>query len=442
MPLTEAEELELLQLLEQEDRERVAPKFEEWRKPYRYKIAEGGRGAGAKSWSAASLIVQAAEENTHRVACLREIQKSLEESVYTLIQNTVERLGYTDWVFTKESIENRKNGSHFIFRGLKDMRAANQIKSLESYDIFFVEEAATITHDSWTKLLPTLRKKGSELWAIFNREEEMDPVYERFIVNERENSCILHLEPGPIDNPWWYETTLPQEMEEDYKYDPDEAEHVWRGLPRKQGNRSVLARAKIRQAMDRNIINPEGQRSVGCDPADYGDDKTEIFERKGLKIVSSKTIPYSGGEEIANEIKSMINGDPAVPVRIDTTGIGTSARDNSKRLGLKVYPINFAQNAEDSDKYADIVTEMWFHLREIIDEIDLPDDPELMRQLSGRRYSYDGKGRYMIEPKSEYKKRYKRSPDKADAIILTFYQGGSTMMSDDARAAMAARRRR
>lgn len=441
MSLTEAEELELLTLLEQEDRERVAPKFEEWRNPYRYKIAYGGRGAGAKSWSAASLIVQAAEEGTLRVACLREIQKSLEESVYALIQNTVERLGYTGWQFTKESIENTKNGSHFIFRGLKDMRAANQIKSLESYDIFFVEEAATITHDSWTKLLPTLRKKGSELWAVFNREEEMDPVYERFVVNERQNSCILHLEPGPIDNPWWGQTTLPQEMEEDYKLDPDEAEHVWGGLPRKQGHKSILSRAKIRQAMNRVISDPEGQRSVGCDPADFGDDKTEIFLRKGLKITDNRTLPYSDGEDVANEIGDMINRDPSIPVRIDTTGIGTSARDNTKRLGMKVYPINFAQSAEDKDKYADIVTEMWFNLRDIIDEIDIQDDPELMKQLSTRQYSYDTKGRYKIESKDKFKERYGKSPDKADALILTFYQGGSIMMSEEARSAMAARRR-
>ena len=79
MPLTESEELELLELLEQEDLERVAPKFEAWRLPARYKIGYGGRGAGSKSWSAISLSVQEAEECTIKTACLREIQKSLEE---------------------------------------------------------------------------------------------------------------------------------------------------------------------------------------------------------------------------------------------------------------------------------------------------------------------------------------------------------------------------
>jgi phage terminase large subunit len=441
--LTEEEEIELLELLEQEERERVAPKFEAWREAARYKIAYGGRGAGAKSWSAASLIVQEAEQRGIKVACLRETMKSLEESVYSLVQNTVDRLQYDEWRFTKEYVENSKNGSHFIFRGLKDLRASNQIKSLEGYDIFFVEEAATISNESWSILLPTLRKAGSELWAVFNREEEMDPVYERFVVNERKNSIILHLQPGPIDNPWWNETTLPQEMEEDFKYDEDEAVHIWHGEPRKQGFKAILSRAKIRQAMDRNIVDPEGQISIGCDPADFGDDKTQIYKKKGLKIIGHKYIAMSDGIEVANTIGSMINRDPSIPVRIDTTGIGTSARDQSVQLGLKVKPINFAESANDKDKYADIVTEMWFHLRDIIDEIDIPDDPELMRELAGRQYDYDSKGRYKIESKKEFKKRYGKSPDKADALILPFFnKDGGGNVSSSAAAAIAARRRR
>lgn len=440
MPLSEQEEIELLELLEQENKELVAPKFEAWRKPARYKIAYGGRGAGAKSWSAASLIVQFAEERPLRVACLRETMKSLEESVYALIQNTYERLGYSDWRVTKEFIENTKNGSHFIFRGLKDMRASNQIKSLEGYDIFFVEEAATISHESWSTLLPTLRKKGSELWAVFNREEEMDPVYERFVANEREDSIVLHLQPGAIDNPWWYETTLENEMIEDFKFDEDEAIHVWHGEPRKQGFKAVMARAKIRQAMDRVIPDPEGEITVGCDPADFGDDKTVIFVRKGHKIIDKKKLSKMDGVFVANEIASMINHDPSVPIRIDTTGIGTSARDQLRVLGLKVIPIHFAQSARDKDKFPDIVTEMWFNLP--IDDIDIPDDQDLMRQLSGRQYGYDSKGRRKIESKAEYKKRNGNSPDDADALILCFYQGGSMMLSNEERTALANRRRR
>ena len=85
---------------------------------------------------------------------------------------------------------------------------------------------------------------------------------------------------------------------------------------------------------------------------------------------------------------------------------------------------------------------MWFNFAGLIDDVDIPDDPQLMRELSGRQYSYDSKGRYKIEAKKEFKKRYGKSPDKADSMILTFYQGGSMIMSDSARSGMAARRNR
>src|SRR5690606_22188107 len=124
----------------------VSPKLEAFRNPsiggscpasVRIKGARGGRGAGAKSWSMVSLIVQRAHyEGNLRIACLREIQQSLEESVYELVQKTVTRLGFKGWKFTREYIESG-SGSRFIFRGLKDLRAANQIKGLEGFNIFF-----------------------------------------------------------------------------------------------------------------------------------------------------------------------------------------------------------------------------------------------------------------------------------------------------------------
>ena len=82
----------------------VSPKFEEWRNPHRYKIAWGGRGAGAKSWNAASLLVQMAESKQLRILCVREVQKSIEESSYRLIKDTVNRIGYKGWTCGKNII--------------------------------------------------------------------------------------------------------------------------------------------------------------------------------------------------------------------------------------------------------------------------------------------------------------------------------------------------
>jgi hypothetical protein len=74
------------------------------------------------------------------------------------------------------------------------------------------------------------------------------------------------------------------------------------------------------------------------------------------------------------------------------------------------------------EKYTSTADEMWFEFP--IDEADIPDDPDLMTELSDRRYNYErGTNRKKIEPKDDYKKRHNgASPDRADALLLTYYE--------------------
>lgn len=425
----------ILQILDQQEREKITPKLEVFRNPKRIKGCRGGRGAGAKSWSIASLLVQKANYKPLRIACLREVQQSLQESVYFLIKQTIDRLGYEGWKATDEYILS-PCGSYFIFRGLKDLRAANQIKGLEAFDIAWLEEASSISMESLIKLIPTMRKPGSEIWFSYNPETEDDPITVKLWDTNRDDAILIELEAGRIDNPWWTDE-LQKEMDEDYKNDPDLAMHVWGGQPRTQGLKSILSRIKISAAMKREL-KAEGGICIGCDPADFGDDKTQIYKIWGLKVVDHKEIKKQDGGFIANEIGRMINFDPSIPIKIDTTGIGTSARDHLRELGLKVIPINFAESAFDSDKYYNVVAEMYGTLP--IDGIDIPEDRELMQELSGRRYDYDNKNRIKLEPKDEFKKRILRSPDKADALCLAYYNKKNFLYGQDFREGMRERR--
>jgi hypothetical protein len=449
--LTETEEIELLELLEQEERENISPKLELFRDKciggncpdeVMIKGVRGGRGAGAKSWGMTSLLVQEANYYKHRIACLREIHNTLEESVYQLIQKTVDRLRYPGWKFTNEYIDS-PSGSHFIFRGLKDLRSSRNIKGLEGYTRFFIEEADPISNESWDFLLPTLfRTDGAKLYFCYNPEMELDPVtikvwnmfdgepYAKFI------ECL----PEGKDNPWWNDglQILSDKMKE---VDPDLWDHVYGGQPRSQLQNAALPRYLIRQAMNRNIINPEGGESIGCDPADFGDDKTEIYHRRGLKIIGHKEIRKMDGTYIANEISSMIQGRPNIPIKIDSTGIGTSTRDNLRRLGLNVIPIHWGQNAVKKHLYPDIVSELWFEFGKILPDIDIPDDPELMSDLAGRLYDYDNKDRRVIESKKKFKERHGRSPDKGDALLLTFYSGMNILVDEKIKNELAERRK-
>lgn len=432
MALTETEEVELLELLEQDERESVVPLLEQWRKPARFKMAYGGRGSG-KSRAAASLLVQRANHEQIKVLCAREIQKSIEESVYALILDTVKHLRYPGWIFKKDEIVSPA-GSRFVFRGLKDLRASQQIKSYEGFDVIWVEEAATVSGDSWKIIVPTFRKEGSEIWATFNRDEEMDPVYERFCARPRRNSIVV--EVNWHDNPW-FPDILRAEMEQDYERDPDEAEHIWGGQPRKQGMKSVMARSRIRAAMDR-VIDAIGGRSVGVDVARFGDDKTDMYMRQGLKVTKHKELAKTSIPEVVRQVWDFVGRDPSIPIKVDDTGVGGGVTDGLRELGAKVVAINFGGRSTNPNLYDTIADEMWFTFP--VDDADIPDDAELMKELAGRQYDYDKKNRRKVEPKKKFKERYGKSPDRADALLLTFYEGMTIQMTDKHREQLRARR--
>jgi phage terminase large subunit len=408
--------LEEIALREKVRRERVSPKLEAFRNPKRIKGAVGGRGAGAKSWSIASLIIQRANYQRAHVACLREVQLTLEESVWKLTAQTIDRLMYPGWTVNKTSIDN-KLGSHIIFRGLSDMTADN-IKSLEDFDIVWLEEAQNISEESLSKLFPTIRKPGSELWFGMNPEEEVDPILAR--TQNRSDALIIRLDPGAADNPWWT-SELQREMDEDFARDPELAEHVWNGAPRAQGERSVMSRVLVRAAMNRSLLeDPQGVVELGVDVARFGDDRSVIYKRRGMKVIGEKVLKGSDTQQVARTAWDMAGRNPQVKIKVDDSGVGGGVTDKLRDLGAKVLPVNNGGKPGDEKLYTTAADEQWFTFP--INEADIPDDPELMQELTGRQYQYTPDDRRKVEAKKDFKKRYGRSPDKADGLLLCFYK--------------------
>jgi len=416
--LTASAEIELIRLLEQEKLERVSPKLEAFRHPARIKGCRGGRGAGAKSWSIISLALQTAHRTRTHIVFLREVQLTLEESVWKLVRDTVSRLRYPGWVVTKEYIDCPRTGSHIIFRGLSDLRA-DQIKSLEDFDLAIIEEAQSVSSHSLDILFPTIRKPGSEIWFAMNPDEEIDPIVARTWGSGRDDMILVDLLPGPVDNPWWT-NELQKEMDEDFKRDPDLAEHVWNGAPRIQGNKSVMARSAIRAAMDRNFERDlDADIELGIDVARFGDDRSVIFKRQGFKVADYKIFTKLDTQELSRVAWDMADRNPLVRIKVDDTGVGGGVTDKLRDMGALVVPINNGGAPANKKLYTSTADEQWFEFP--IDLADIPDNPELMAELSARQYHYTRDDRRQIESKADFKKRYGRSPDLADALLLCYY---------------------
>jgi phage terminase large subunit len=159
------------------------------------------------------------------VVCIREVQNSIKDSVKQLLIDKIHKLGLQDAFEPLESEIRGPNGSVIIFKGMQSYNADN-IKSLEGYDIAWVEEAQTLSQHSLDLLRPTLRNDGSELWFSWNPRHKTDPVDAFFRKSPPENAISVFI--NWRDNPW-FPKVLQDEMQHDFETDPDKADHIWNG---------------------------------------------------------------------------------------------------------------------------------------------------------------------------------------------------------------------
>lgn len=194
----------------------------------RYKGAKGGRASGKSHERAEALVERCVMQKTDAV-CIREVQKSLNQSVKKLIESKIAKLGVAHLFNVGGSMIRGPHGSIIIFQGMQN-HTAETIKSLEGFDIAWVEEAQTLSQRSLDMLRPTIRKPGSELWFTWNPRHATDPVDALLCGNgwEKLPGGVRVVEANYRDNPW-----LPDEMREEAEYDrgrdPEKFAHIWLG---------------------------------------------------------------------------------------------------------------------------------------------------------------------------------------------------------------------
>ncbi len=203
--------------------------------PARYKGAHGGRGSSKSHTFAEMLIERHILNKNTRSVCIREVQKSLHQSVKRLLELKIEALGVGGLFEIQDKVIKNKFGSGLIiFQGMQN-HTADSIKSLEGYDIAWVEEAQSLSQRSLDLLRPTIRKDkneeteydGSELWFTWNPNEATDPI-DLFLRSEKPFPSSIVVQVNYLDNPWFPEV-LRQEMEYDRSRDIDKYNHVWLG---------------------------------------------------------------------------------------------------------------------------------------------------------------------------------------------------------------------
>jgi phage terminase large subunit len=325
-------------------------------------------------------------------------------------------------------------GGEFHFRGLQDI---NNILSLASFDILWIEEAATLSADRWIKITPTIRKAGSEIWATWNPQTEYDPVFERFCkpfykdnearflraVKSSEDTFYIHTTFE--DNPYFPEV-LELERLKCLKDSPEDYDWVWQGKPfSKDGFKTFITGEQVRasQGNKKRWADVEyAAKIIGVDPARFGDDEALIVLRQGLKCEELKAIKGLDNMQLAGFVAEAIRRHNPDAVFIDA-GRGEGVIDRLRQLNFEVIEVNFGGEAFDKVRYFNKRAEMYGAVRNWIKNGgNLPEGMDWYRECSATQYSPTSgdDNRIRLERKEKVKERIGKSPGRMDALALTF----------------------
>lgn len=207
---------------------------------------------------------------------------SIRESVHQLLTDQIVNLGLERFYTPLQSEIRGKNGTEFVFAGLRK-QTVSSIKSYEAIDICWIEEASVVSRRSLTILLPTIRKPGSEIWFSLNPDLETDAVYQDFILSPPKNSFVC--KTTYRDNNW-LSAESQQKIDTLKEKDPDAYHHVYEG-----GTRSTVEGAIYKQELQ--AAEKEGRiRQLHYDPMMPVDTFWDLGYADRVSIWAAQRTPF------------------------------------------------------------------------------------------------------------------------------------------------------
>ena len=262
---------------------KTAPVFLPLLEPMRYKGAYGGRGSAKSHFFAELAIELCLRKPGARIVCVREVQKALKESVKLLLEDKARSLGVDSrFNLLSDRIDTPGDGV-ILFQGMAD-HTAESIKSLEGFDVAYVEEAQTLTQRSLEFLRPTIRTPGSEIWFSWNPRSASDPV-DAFLRGLNPPGDAVVVETSYLRNPF-FPDVLENERLYDEQHNRDRYGHVWLGHYEPQAIGAIWDRltfhngrveeppemSRIVVSVDPAISSEEGSNEHGIVVAGIGSD--------------------------------------------------------------------------------------------------------------------------------------------------------------------------
>ncbi len=197
---------------------------------------------------------------------------------------------------------------------------------------------------------------------------------------------------------------------------------------------TVIGYELVASAQQRDITPPPDTRPVwGLDVARFGDDLSVLCQRTGNREDWCREWKKLDTMQVTGRVKQI--WDETMPherpkeIMVDSIGLGSGVLDRLRELGLPARGVNVSETASTKDKYRRLRDELWWSAREwFAGRVCQITTPELAYELVIPRYDVASDGKIVIESKGDMKKRGHRSPNYADAFIMTFAGSAATMV--------------
>lgn len=435
-----------------------------------YFVLKGGRGSG-KSESIGELLVLIARSESTRILCTREIQNTIADSVKKVIEDWIDFLGFRDeFHITDKTIVHKKTKTDFIFVGLQAGTKEDSIKSLKGVKYVWIEEAQTLSLESWEKLNPTIRIDGRRIFISYNPRTLLDTVLE---IEKKNKAITIHVNYN--ENSFLPQTSIDDALELK-QTDFDRYLHIWEGVPMADDATSIiLPYSWLKRCVDlhKEFGGHEGRRFAGFDIADG---VTTKHDKNSITIRSGPAVLYNERWQVGEIYQSVQKVHQRYfqwgfdSVAFDATALGLAAKseyarlrnEEKKDIPYETYPflggsspegkdIIFTKHGKkiirNRDYFKNLKAQSYWNLRlrlensmKLLQGKDL-DRPEyylsfssdikeldhMFSELSQATYSSDTSGRIIIdkcpgikEIKVEGKTKKIRSPNDADSCGYSF----------------------
>ena len=451
-------------------RVKTAPWFlDHFSDPGAFNTIYGGRSSG-KTYQVAQWLILEAYRRSCRIACLRQFQASIKQSVKQTMEWAINHLGLADeFQIGSYEIKCGRTGSTIIFLGVE--RNVESIRGMHDLSHVWVEEAQMLKGEHWETLEPTFMRGDhvTQMWFTWNPRYRSDWVWKRFVQNPQADDRIRKISWRDNQVSGWHTAQSEDSRRRFIDSNPQRYPHVWEGEPDDGDANNILPFQGQHACVEAHRLGLHGPASRwpahgGLDIADGGADKNWFVMRRGPVVVSQIGWPSAKSgflEPTARRAVACMDQHEGERLYYDDGGIGSAIRADFHRieaqegdLDYSIRPVNFGSEVAGKNRiyrrkytneeaFQNRGTQLAFDLRDrarrtvaLMEEkkvdvnaclfIDhsLPRLEEFMAQLAQPLwYNSDATGKLMIEKRGEHKGP---SPDAFDAMRLAFAMGSES----------------